>query len=127
MKALLLVALCLMTSLQARPPHSEERSMDEEIMNFHQNGKINAAMVNMADLKIMEAETRAVEAIGNLGEPASHMEGKILAVIINQIEENLELAKAKRNALMDKAVIVDRDLQEIDTLIELIDTRINEL
>ncbi len=127
MKYALLIALSLMVSIQARPPHVDERTVAEEIYDMNQIGKINATMINQVTMKVIEAERNAEAAINNLGEPYTYMEGKIQAAIIDIIYTSLKEAKAKADLLLDKPEVLDSDIEAIEILLEDVSTNIDQL
>ncbi len=127
MKAILLVAVCLMTSLQARPPHSEERSGERTRILKSVSNSQKVALMTEVSAKILETQRMAQQVIYSLGEPYSHTEGMIRATIINQIEALIEEAKVKRNIVSRKDIVTEADIQSIEEIISDIEQRLEEL
>ncbi len=107
--------------------NAQDMNLEEELFNYNQVGKINAAMLNEVDDKINQVKVKFDLASENLDAGSDHVEGKILAAMIISIEDKIDQIEQRRALLDDKYEIVDRDLEEIEQGLQGVEVLIHEL
>lgn len=85
-----------------------------------QEGKIEAAYLNMLREDINKAEAGFEHTVANLDEPINDVEGKIQAAMIDMIETEIKMAKVMHSDLSNEEVINDETSSELRKQIELV-------
>ncbi len=106
---------------------AQSMSLEEELFNYNQVGKINAAMLNQVDDKINQVKVKFDLASENADGGTDLVEGKILAAMIISIEDKLDQIDQERALLDDKYEIEDADLNAIEKDLQGVEVLINEL
>lgn len=120
MKALLLITILLSGQFTfAKSPHdSDNASIDIQIMQ----GKVLAAEYDLLSREIARLETKLADTLSGLPNHVERNEGKIIALISNQVERDLETLKKDIEELSYSKSSNDlhKKLEEIEKDIEMI-------
>lgn len=119
----LIVFVSLILSFSAAADVGSSASFNDSI----QEGKIEAAYLNMLLTNLEKAEVTFDEKVKNLPEPTSNTEGKIQAAIINMVELEFEKAAVLLDALENAASIDDASTKDLREKTVLINKLISEL
>ncbi|CBW24954.1 putative secreted protein [Halobacteriovorax marinus SJ] len=116
--AILLLSLFASSNNFARSPHESESLINNENMA----GKIIAAETNYLTGEVDRLTRKLESTLGSLPMDISHTEGKIIAVIANQVERDLEEVKRDIDALTYKrsSDMIYTKLEQIEKDIEMI-------
>ena len=120
LKSLILLSLILTSSVSmAKNPHDSDSS---NIDNQHMQGKILAAEYEMLSNEIVRLEKKLSSTLDTLPFNLERNEGKIIALISNQIERDLEQLKkdieklsykTSSNKLHEKLIEIEKDIEMI--------------
>jgi len=116
--AILLLSLFASSNNFARSPHESESLINNENMA----GKIIAAETNYLTGEVDRLTRKLESTLGSLPMDISHTEGKIIAVIANQVERDLEEVKRDIDALtyQRSSDMIYTKLEQIEKDIEMI-------
>lgn len=123
---LLFFSLILSFQVLSRPPH-ERPALQNDFFDLQQHGKIKAAMLNDIDRKILSVKEFFESEQVNLGEPATHEEGRIRATIIIQVESGLNEVYSMRADLEEINSPGDDDLAPIQEKLAELSLSIEDL
>ncbi len=115
MKSLFLILTVLFT-FSANMAQANELNFQDSI----QEGKIEAAYLNMLREDINKAEAGFEHTVANLDEPINDVEGKIQAAMIDMIETEIKTAKVMHSDLSNEEVINDETSSDLRKQIELV-------
>lgn len=107
--------------------HAQSANLEEELFNYNQIGKINAAMLDQVDQQIRTTKIKFQGAAADADAGDDIVEGKILASMIIMIEDELDKVDEKRALLDDKYEIVDADINSIQKDLNGINVLIDEM
>ena len=102
-------------------------SLEDELRDYNQVGKINAVMLNQIDDNINAVKVNFDLERENADGGFDHMEGKILAALILTIEDQLDAVDEQRRLLDEKYEILDANKEAIDNRLQGIQILIDEI
>lgn len=106
---------------------AQDLELEQQLFEYNQLGKINAAMINGIDIKIYDVQDRFNIEKENAEGIVDHMEGKIVAALIISIEDKLNDVKADRARLEDLEEVLDQDIELIENKLQGIKVLIEEI
>ena len=101
--------------------------LEEELFNYNQVSKINAAMLNDIDDQINLVKVNFDLETQNTDAGTDHIEGRIIAAMIITIEDQLEQVDQERRLLDDKVEVLDEDRDSITQKLQAIQILIDEM
>ena len=101
--------------------------LEEELFNYNQVGKINAAMLNDIDDQINMVKVNFDLETQNADAGTDQIEGKIIAAMIITIEDQLDQVDQERRLLDDKVEVLDEDRDSITQKLQGIQILIDEM
>ncbi len=101
--------------------------LEEELFNYNQVGKINAAMLNDIDDQINQVKVNFDLETQNADAGTDQIEGRIIAAMIITIEDQLEQVDQERRLLDDKVEVLDEDRDSITQKLQGIQILIDEM
>ncbi|MFT6067838.1 MAG: hypothetical protein ACJAT2_001181 [Bacteriovoracaceae bacterium] len=118
----LFIFLSLVLSISATA-----NTIDYSLQDSLQEGKVEAAYLDMLSVKLTNADLAFETKASNLPEPLDVVEGKIIAAMINMIEGEIEKAYALYRALENADSIDDASTKKLRDQISLINRLVIEL
>ena len=116
--AILLLSITTSANSFAKSPHESESLVNNELMA----GKIIAAETNFLEREVSRLSKKLQNTLDSLPMHLEHGEGKIIAVIANQVERDIESVKKDIDALtyQRSSDMIYTKLEQIEKDIEMI-------